>query len=124
MAKKKKIVREAASSKSLDFESAMKRLEQIVDELEGGQLGLNDSLSQYEEGVHHLKRCFELLSSAEKRIALLTGIDADGNPVTESFDDDHGDLDAKAASRSKRRSVTKPANKGRQNVVDEARELF
>ena len=124
MAKKKKPVKNDGPRGEVDFESAMELLEQIVSDLEGGQLGLNDSLARYEEGVRHLKRCFELLSRAEKRIAILTGVDADGNPVTEPFDDEHDGLDQKAASRSRRRTAAKPANKRRGNVVDDSGGLF
>lgn len=123
VAKKKKPLTNDAPHE-VDFESAMKNLEQIVGDLEGGQMGLNESLVRYEEGVRHLKRCFELLARAEKRIAVLTGVDADGNPVTEPFDDDHADLDEKAASRSKRRTAGKSANKRRRNVVDDSGGLF
>ena len=124
MAKKKKVAKKSTAAETLDFESAMQRLEQIVEDLEGGQLGLNESLARYEEGVGHLKRCFELLSSAERRIALLTGVDADGNPITEDFADEHEDLDAKAAARSRRRSAGKSSNQGRKDVVDDTRGLF
>jgi exodeoxyribonuclease VII small subunit len=124
VAKKKKPAQRNTAADEVDFESAIKNLEQIVGDLEGGQLGLNESLTRYEEGVSHLKRCFELLARAERRIAILTGVDADGNPVTEAFDDEHEDLDQKAAARSKRRTAAKPANKRPPNVVDDSGGLF
>lgn len=124
MAKKKKSVKANTRATDIDFESAMNSLEEIVHDLEGGQMGLNDSLARYEEGVRHLKHCFELLSRAEKRIAILTGVDADGNPLTQELIDEHRDLDEKAASRSKRRTAAKPANPQRQDVVDDSRGLF
>lgn len=68
------------------FEQALERLEAIVHQLEDGQIGLEESLARYEEGVALLKRCYGILETAEQRVALLTGVDGDGNAVTEPFD--------------------------------------
>ena len=73
-------------AESLSFEEALASLEQIVHDLEDGKLGLAESLSRYEQGVSLLKQCHQLLERAERRIELLTGVDAAGNPVTEVFD--------------------------------------
>lgn len=86
------------------FEDSLERLEAIVQQLEQGKLGLSESLGCYEEGVKHLKRCYRALESTERKIELLSGFDADGNPVTESFEEAEQTLDEKAASRSRRRS--------------------
>jgi exodeoxyribonuclease VII small subunit len=69
-----------------NFEEALKRLEEIVHLLEEGKLGLNEALTHYEEGVKLLRQSYDLLERAERRIELLTGVDAEGNPVTEPFD--------------------------------------
>ena len=53
------------------FEEALKKLEQIVEELEGGELSLEESLKQYEEGVHLSKLCAKRLEEAKKKIELL-----------------------------------------------------
>ena len=53
------------------FEEALKRLEQIVEELEGGELPLEESMKQYEEGVHLSKLCAKRLEEAKKKIELL-----------------------------------------------------
>jgi exodeoxyribonuclease VII small subunit len=82
----------------------MARLEEIVAQLEEGQLGLSESLARYEEGVQHLKQCHEALQRAERRIQLLTGVDEEGNPVTEPFDDEALTLEEKQQSRPQRRS--------------------
>lgn len=93
----------------LDFETALARLEEIVAQLEQGQIGLTASLEQYEAGVKHLKRCYELLEHAEKKIEVLSGRDAEGNPRTTPFSDADADsLTEKADSRSKRRSARGP----------------
>jgi len=50
------------------FEAAMKRLEEIVTELEDGNLSLEVSLKRYEEGVQLTRFCSEKLDHAESRI--------------------------------------------------------
>jgi len=62
--------------KDIKFEDALQRLEQIVDQLEGGDLALDDSLKVFEEGVALARRCAKYLEEAEKRIELLTKDDA------------------------------------------------
>jgi exodeoxyribonuclease VII small subunit len=74
------------SNDHLTFEQALAELEQIVRDLEEGEAGLEDLLARYEAGVHLLKRCYQQLSHAEQRILLLTGADADGNALTQSFE--------------------------------------
>ena len=76
----------AKAKKKPSFEDALERVETIVDELEAGELGLDESLKKYEEGVKALRECQKILAAAEKRIEVLTRLDEDGNPVTEPFD--------------------------------------
>ncbi len=78
---------DAPSSEPITFEAALRRLEEIVHLLEDGDLGLNEALDRYEEGAKLLRQSYELLQRAERRIELLSGIDAEGNPVTKPFDD-------------------------------------
>lgn len=87
------------------FEQALAQLEVIVRKLEEGQLGLSDALAQYEAGIGHLKRCYEALDKAERKIELLAGVDAAGNLVTRPFDDAELSLEEKAGTRSRRRSA-------------------
>ena len=104
MAKKKKVVKKVASKVS--FEQALEELTAIVARLEDGQLGLDDSLQDYEKGVKYLRQCHQLLANAERKIQLLKGVDADGNPVVESFEDSaDATLEEKAKSRGRRRSA-------------------
>ena len=86
------------------FEESLQQLEQIVRQLEDGQLGLTESLERYETGVQHLRQCYRALETAERKIELLVGVDADGNPLTEPFDEAEMTLEEKAASRDQRRS--------------------
>lgn len=92
------------------FEEALSQLEAIVHDLEDGQVGLSEALVRYERGVGLLRECYGLLSRAERRIELLTAIDASGKPQTESLDDESSaELDAKGTRRTRRRVAPKPA---------------
>ena len=75
--------------KDVTFEDALQRLEQIVDQLEAGDLALDDSLKVFEEGVALARRCAKYLEEAEKRIELLTK-DESGLLKPEPFEWDKG----------------------------------
>jgi exodeoxyribonuclease VII small subunit len=108
MAKKKPTARDECAA---SFEESLEELEKIVAELESGKLGLSDALARYEQGVKHLKACQQLLERAERKIELLSGVDADGNPITEPFDEAGIDtLEAKAAARGQRRTTVAKAS--------------
>jgi exodeoxyribonuclease VII small subunit len=107
--KQHKATRRSAESPS--FEDELARLESIVRELEEGQIGLGESLARYEEGVKHLKTCYQLLEQAEQRVELLLAADATGNERTETFSEDAMSLEEKAQRRSRRRS--RPASSGK-----------
>jgi exodeoxyribonuclease VII small subunit len=70
-----------------DFERSLVRLEEIVDLLEDGQLGLAEALVRYEEGVKLLRQAYELLEGAQRKIEVLSGIDTKGNPITRPLED-------------------------------------
>ncbi len=53
------------------FEVAMKRLEEIVQGMEGNDLPLEDALKDFEEGVGLVKFCSKKLEEAEKRVTIL-----------------------------------------------------
>ena len=91
--------------KARRFEVALREIEQIVDRLEGGDLDLDDSLDQYQKGIETLKECHTLLGKAERKITLLSGFDADGNPIETPFDESEMTLDEKQASRGVRRTA-------------------
>ena len=94
----------------LNFEDALKRLEEIVHALEEGDVGLNEALEKYEQGVKLLRQSYELLQKAERRIELLSGVDTEGNPIAEPFDDTATiDAEQGGVRRGRRRSsTTKP----------------
>ena len=55
----------------LRFEDCLTRLEQIVSQLEAGNLSLEDSLKVFEEGIGLARHCATYLADAERRIELL-----------------------------------------------------
>ena len=55
----------------LNFETALKRLEKIVSELESGELSLDDSLKKYEEGKKLSELCSRKLEAAQKKVQVL-----------------------------------------------------
>ncbi|MBI3467253.1 MAG: exodeoxyribonuclease VII small subunit [Planctomycetes bacterium] len=91
------------------FEESLAELESIVRELEDGQIGLSEALARYEQGVRLLRECYALLERAERRIELLSGVDAAGNAQTVPFDDQASlDLAQKSQRRAARRSAPRP----------------
>jgi len=54
-----------------DFEKAMARLEQIIANLESGELGLDESIKVFEEGVELSKKCHKKLTEAEAKVKQL-----------------------------------------------------
>jgi exodeoxyribonuclease VII small subunit len=54
------------------LESSLKRLEEIVESLENGEVSLDDALSLYEEGINISKACAEKLKNAELKIRKLS----------------------------------------------------
>ena len=60
------------TSKKPTFESQLEALEEIVNHLEKGDLPLNDSLTQFEQGIKLTKNCQQMLSQAEQKVLLLS----------------------------------------------------
>ena len=61
----------AQEQKEIAFETALKKLEGIVENLENGDLSLEDALKQYEEGVKMADLCTKRLTEAEKKVEVL-----------------------------------------------------
>jgi exodeoxyribonuclease VII small subunit len=94
--------REPAGDEPVTFEQSLAELETIVHQLEDGELGLADALARYEQGVKHLKRCYEQLRDAERKIELLTGVGENGTPVTQPFALDSAPIEDVAGRRRQR----------------------
>ena len=76
MAKKK-----AAKQEGPSFEERLARVERIVERLESGEAGLDESLRLYAEGAELIKACRRTLKDAETRITQLA--DSAGGALTE-----------------------------------------
>lgn len=72
--------------KKANFEETIKQLEVIANELEKGDLNLDESVSKFEEGMKLSKTCSEILENAEKRISIL--IRKDDEVAEENFNVD------------------------------------
>ena len=59
------------AEKKMDFEQALQRLEQIVEDMESGNAKLDESLALFEEGVQLVKFCREALDKAEKKVMMI-----------------------------------------------------
>ena len=73
------------------FEDHLKVLERTIDELEKGELPLEDALAKYEAGMKAWKKCYDLLNAAEKKIELLLkeeGADEKGKLKRKEFHKD------------------------------------
>ncbi len=66
------------------FETVLKKLEEVVLRLEGGELSLDDSLKAFEEGVKYANFCSKKLDEAESRVELLLK-QKDGTFVKKEF---------------------------------------
>lgn len=74
----------------MSFEKAMKRIEEIVTDLEGGELPLEKSLDRFEEAVKLARSCQRKLEQAQARISKLVKTGEDGftlEPLDESSED-------------------------------------
>jgi exodeoxyribonuclease VII small subunit len=77
---------EAAEAAPVSFEDGIKRLSEIVQRLEKGDLPLEESLRLFEEGVGLSRASQERLDSAQKRVEELLGFERDGKPRTKDFE--------------------------------------
>jgi exodeoxyribonuclease VII small subunit len=68
-----------------NFEGAMDRLEEIVEQMESGKMMLEELIVRYEEGMKLVKVCQERLASAEQRIEIITRNNA-GKPIVKDFE--------------------------------------
>lgn len=60
------------------FEKSMARLEKIVESIEQGKIGLEDSIKQFEEGMALIRQCRSVLTEAELKIQQLQAAGRDG----------------------------------------------
>ena len=88
------------ADETLDFESAMAELETLVEDMESGELSLEESLQRYEQGIALSHRCKQVLDHAELRLRVLdekmtqdTEAPAKGDEAPAGADGDDGTED-------------------------------
>lgn len=62
----------AAPASEPTFEDALEQVEAIIERIERGEVGLEESLAEYERGVELIKKCRGILERAEQRVEELT----------------------------------------------------
>ena len=72
-----------STDKQPSFEQAIDSLEDLVEQIESGEVGLEEALARYEQGQALIKRCRGILDKAEAKIAELT-TDQDEEPAITS----------------------------------------
>ena len=76
-----------AEKKKMKFEDALQRLEEIVEELEAGELSLDASLARFEEGVKLTRLCRNKLDQAQRKVEILLK-DENGELQRAPFDEE------------------------------------
>ncbi len=83
MLRLKKLGGTKMSPKTISFEENLKKLKEIIEDLESGNLPLKESLDKFQYGVDTIKQCYEELETAELKIETI--IKKDGKIITESM---------------------------------------
>ena len=69
-----------------DFETALEELETLVEQMEAGEITLEESLQHFERGILLTRTCQDALKAAEQKVEILLENSADAN--TQPFDTD------------------------------------
>lgn len=114
--------KQPADKKDLSFELAMEKLDAIVRRLEQGGSSLDEALAEYAEAIELMKSCHQKLEKAERKIEILSGIDAEGNPITQplEMDDEMAESDT---HQTRKRAVSRKSKKSPKSKAGES-ELF
>ena len=81
-----------------EFEKSLQQLEKIVANMESGELGLEESLTQFEQGIKLAKNCQDTLANAELRVEQL--IEKNGLQQTVPLEDPRSGLSASSSDGS------------------------
>jgi exodeoxyribonuclease VII small subunit len=74
----------APNSATGDFETTLKALEDLVEQLESGDLGLAESLKHFEQGIQLSRECHQMIDQARQSVEILTRVDDEDS--AEAFD--------------------------------------
>ena len=75
----------------LDFESALKDFEGLVEQLESGEMGLSESLKHFEQGVKLSRHCHGLLDEARQKVTVLSQPDDESSEEEFKLSDETSD---------------------------------
>ena len=100
----------------MKFEDALKKLEKIVDDLEDGNIPLDESLEKYEEGIKLSKMCAKKLEVAKKKVEILLKSE-DGSVELKTFDEKMAEEESKPSESRKRKSK----EEGSADIQDDTR---
>ena len=101
----------------MKFEEALKRLERIVQDLEDGDLPLDEACGKYEEGIRLSRTCAKKLETAKKKIEILLK-NEDGSVELKEFDERKARLpDGKTPAVGQVREEEKPQEANRKRKV-------
>jgi exodeoxyribonuclease VII small subunit len=78
-----------AAAKKIDLEKSLANLEQLVEELESGDLPLEQAMKKFEEGIKLTRGCQTALKEAEQKVQIL--MKSAGNEELSDFDIDNED---------------------------------
>ena len=73
-----------AAKKNYPFETSLEKLEKLVEQMEDGDLTLEDSLKTFEEGIRLTRDCQQALAAAEQKVKLL--IEENGQVTASDFE--------------------------------------
>ncbi len=93
-------------AEEIKFEKAMERLTKLVEELESGDVALEEAIKKYEEGVKLAKTCQNQLRRAEQKIEVLTK-SLEGDFATRAFNEDEAGSDASSEVKTRKKNSKK-----------------
>jgi exodeoxyribonuclease VII small subunit len=90
----------------MKFEDALKKLEKIVEDLENGELALDEALEKYQEGIRLSKMCAKKLEVAKKKVEILLKSE-DGAVDLKAFDENMAEEEARPQGQDTKKRKTK-----------------
>jgi exodeoxyribonuclease VII small subunit len=97
----------------ISFEKAMGRLEEIVADMEGEGMSLEDMVKNYEEGVKLLRICRQRIDTAKQRVELITADLEGGKASLSPFDQNSASQAAKPEADTDEDDDAKPSSRAR-----------
>ena len=110
------------TKENLSFEESLAKLEEIVHQLEQGDLDLHQSLEEYEKGIHLLTTCRDILDGAKRQIYLLRGLDEDGNPKLVETQEESFQSDETVPSRQRGENNTQTRQRKKTSLSDDPKQ--